>query len=784
MEKEYFAPPAALRKLKAAWSLRQTAYIYGATGFGKTELVKRYLAHRRYFYVSCADGLREQKDLLQEAYEIAVIDDLHCLQEQDGQQVVLDLLKRTGLWLVLISRSPLPSWLVPSYVAQGFMQISEIDLALKEKEFSAYLNGRAVALAEEQVRRICRISKGNGYLLRHVALRLQEGMQPGTALEQEIGEAFVEYLEQFVLSRLDRDLQDFLMQVSIVDAFDLELAEFITGNSHVSVLLSKAMEAGNFIFQERGFYHLRPIMLQALRSRAMKIYGTDKMKDLAYNAGLYYKVRNQILPALQQFAYCGKKDCIKELLVRNARCNPGNGHYFELRHYYFQLKETDIEGDAILMAGMSMLYSLLMQPAESETWYGKLKAYAKNVQGGEKREALSRLAYLDIALPHRGSLNLEFIFKQLPTLLWEKGIPLPEFSVTSNLPSTMNGGKDFCHWSKKDRQLAGSIGKLVERILGRYGRGLVKVALGESLYEKGGDAYEILTLLTQAQLEAESGGTLEIIFVSVGLQVRLNLLHGNMEAAKKILDSFTRKVQEQEAFQLLPNIEALNCRLLLYEGDQCAVTRWLEAAPDPDKEFFILERYRYLTMVRCYLSNGDNWKALTLLEKLRYYAEQFYRPYISMEVHLLSAVAKQRMGMEWQENLLTALRQASEYRFLRLISEEGAAVYELLLALKKEALTDQAIDNQWFLQLLEECSLVAIRYPVYLKRQLVGMSDFSETALAILRLQAEGFSVNQIAQRLEMKPATVKYHTKENYRKLGVSSKTDAVLTARSLGLL
>ena len=64
------------------------------------------------------------------------------------------------------------------------------------------------------------------------------------------------------------------------------------------------------------------------------------------------------------------------------------------------------------------------------------------------------------------------------------------------------------------------------------------------------------------------------------------------------------------------------------------------------------------------------------------------------------------------------------------------------------------------------------------------MPDFCETALAILRLQAEGLSVNQISERLSMKAATVKYHTKENYRKLGVSGKTDAVLAARNLGIL
>ncbi|MFQ9801277.1 MAG: hypothetical protein ACLR23_22910 [Clostridia bacterium] len=72
---------------------------------------------------------------------------------------------------------------------------------------------------------------------------------------------------------------------------------------------------------------------------------------------------------------------IRELLIRNARCNPGNGHYFELRKYYLQLKPAEIEGNVILMAAMSMLYSLLMQPEESEAWYEKAGSLRKRPSG-------------------------------------------------------------------------------------------------------------------------------------------------------------------------------------------------------------------------------------------------------------------------------------------------------------------------------------------------------------------------------------------------------------------
>ena len=490
------------------------------------------------------------------------------------------------------------------------------------------------------------------------------------------------------------------------------------------------------------------------------------------------------MPSLAMYEQCGNKERIRELLIRNARLNPGNGHYFELRRYYLQMEEKELEESPVLMAGMSMLYSLLMQEEESEYWYRKLEDFASSAKGGQRREAVSRLAYLDIALPHRGSADMIGIMKKMPALIFDRGMSLPEFSVTSNMPSTMNGGKDFCHWSREDRKLAATIGKLVERVLGRYGKGLVKAALGESLYEKGEDAYEILTLLARAKLETESGGMMEIAFAAVGLQVRLDTLQGEIQTAAEVLSSFEKSVREQGALQLLPNIAALKCRLALYKGDREATLAWMGQAPDEDREFCLLERYRYLTKVRCYLSLGEYLKAQALLEKLRYYAEKCKRTYIRMEVRLLSAIARYRTGGAWKEEFLSALKEACDYQFLRLVSEEGAAAQELFAAAGKNFLEKEIADKPWLSRLMEETGKVAVRYPVYLKGQLAKTPDFCEAALSVLRLQAEGKSMGRIAQELSMKEATVKYHAKENYRKLGVSGKADAVLAARNLGIL
>lgn len=789
MDQNYIAPASALKKLKKARNLSQTVYLYGATGYGKTELVRQCLSGRRYTYLSCEElpweaGALPSEEPGRQNRRIVVIDNLHRLKSEELRREILALEKRKDIWLILIGRSPLPTWLMSRHIQEVFVVISENDLRMGRDEITAYLDARGVTHTEEDIQYLQNTAEGNAYILHHVALRMKEGEHPGPKLQTEIREAFASYLENVVLVRWDSDLLEFLMQVSVVDEFTLELAEMISGNLHVTALLEQAAEAGNFISQEDGTYRLRPVLIDALRNRALKLYGRERVKDFKYNAALYYEMHDEVVPALRLFEECGKTERIKNLLIRNARMNPGNGHYYELRRYYFNMDEREIEDSPVLMAGMSMLHSMLMDDEKSEYWYEKLKAFATNAKGGVRREALSRLAYLDIGLPHRGSRDVLEIIKNIPALLFDKGNRLPEFSVTSNLPSTMNGGKDFCHWSPDDTKLAKTVGPLVERVLGSYGKGLVKAALGESYYEKGGDNYEVMSLLTRAQVEAGQGGTMEIAFAAVGVRVRLALLQGDSPAARELLASFEQSVKENRAVQLLPNIQALRCRLALYEGDMDMVERWMKTAPDEDREFCSLERYRYLTKVRCYLANGAYTKAQALLEKLRYYAEQTGRPYVRMETGLLSAITKERVGGPWQEELATVLKEAERYRFLRLITEEGAAVWPLFQREKKALQEAGTLNKDWLRRLLAEAEEVARRYPLYLKKRAAVAADFKGVALTILRLQADGLSLNQIAQRLDMKPFSVSYHIQENYRKLNVSRKADALIAARSLGIL
>lgn len=787
LENCYIAPETAVKKLKFARGISQTVYIYGAAGFGKTELVKQYLKNKSYIYFSCKDGIWKNDYFKKEEGEqtIVVIDDIHKLKDEEARQDVIKLAMDENVWLILIGKPPTIVWFKSVYAKIGTVIIEEDELKFSKKLIEQYLKVVGLNLSEDEINYIELVSEGNAYVLQYVIRKFIEGEHPSKALTVKIEKYYMEFIERFVIVELDTDLADFLMQISVVDEFDERLAEVVTGNNKVAELLERIVNGGNFITEMDGIYTLRYMFKKTLRNMAEKQYGHNKVKEYMYNAGLYYEINDEIKLALEMYEKSGNHSRIKELLIRNARRNPGAGYYFELRKYYFSLDEEVVEKSAVLMSGMSMLYSLLLQEEESEYWYKKLKEYADSSKGGERREALSYKIYLDISLPHRGSIDVLEILKSVPAILLDKGIDLPKFTITGNLPSTMNGGKDFCQWSLKDRELASSLGWLLEKIFGKYGKGLVKVALAESLYEKGAEAFELIPLLSQAQMEAEMGGTMEIEFVAAGFLTKLNILNGQENTARISLKSFENKIEQNGAQKLLPNLKAMECSLALYRGDKKEVEKWLKTAPDEDKEFFVMERLRYLTKIRCYIFMGEYIKAFSLLEKLKYYVQKCQRTYIGIECGILGAIIKYRMGIDgWKEDLREAMVEASFYHFVRIISFEGVAVMELLEKVKKEYLADDEIDKKWFQQVLNETGKIAVYYPNYLKGQIINLSKFSENALAILRLQAEGMTNYEISEKLNLTMENVKYHTKQNYKKLGVSGKAEAVIAAKNLGII
>lgn len=802
----YVQPKRAVRKLEYARAFAETVYIGAAAGYGKTELVRHVLKDRESVIISCKHGWTESSvsgniDRLRgnnpTAHMTVFIDDLQALCDAQRQQFLLSLSEERKIWLVMAGRSSMPDWLSALSAAGSLITIEEQDLSLDQKETAQLLAaGMGTETVEaESLRRAFQYSMGMPVLICILAKLLREDSASSdgqTVLTDETiracGNVYRGYLDRAVVSDYDSDLVQFCMQVSVVDAFDASLSEYITGEAWTGDMVRRFRQLScDMIDSGNGQYRFREPMLQLFRERRDHFYEAGEVKEFCYNAGLCYEARGRIPEAARMYGRSGSGR-ILDLLVLNGKRSPASGYYYELKDCYMALQDEDVLRSVYLMSGMSMFCALMLDPEKSEYWYRELKAYRDEATGGQKRAADIQLLFLDISLPQRGVGNLAGIFQKMPQMVFCRGYELPEFSVTSNLPSMLDGGKDFSEWTRHDRALASSIGKIVERALGRYGRGLVPLALAESQLEKGGNVAEIISWICERQMQARSGGKIEMEFVAAGLLVKMNCMAGRWEDAAAQLAAFRARAEEKGADRLLENIDAMRCFIALLTGDAAAAEGWMKKAPDETKDFFVMRRLSYLVKVRCYIASGEYARAAALARKLLSYASRYHRTLVQIEADLLMAVICFREKNEaWKEYFTEALRLSGDYRFVHTVSREGAAVLPILQKIMKEPDIGGLrgiVPDLWLRKVLSETEKYARRFPAYLRGEKPQKAYFSKKDIDVLIFQARGFSVSQIAGALDMKPETVRYHIKQNYRKLQVSSKSEAVLAAQDLGLL
>lgn len=783
----YVFPERAKAKLRKAYTEKQPVYIYGMVGYGKTALVEQFLEKKKYIYFDAATSPLACLETLH-AQSILVVDNLQFLEDMFVKECLLELIRQPDLWLIFISRSKCPGWLLSAYLKyRNFCTITETDLALSEDEIRKYLKERRIGeCGPDDIRFIESYCRGHGLAIR---LLCDQVLIEGRSGEgQDVFDAdlfersrlvFWDYVDREVYQKWDEELIDFIMKVSIVQEFTLELATEISGSARARYYLEEAMGIGNFVTIEKDTYRLEESVVQSMERRRYLKMTQEQIYELYYNAGLYYRMHGQVMQALEMFQKCRHVGQISEILIENAKYNPSITYIYELRKYYLEMDETAVKGRVELIAGLCMIQSLRLDVEKSEYWYSVLQEKERMAEGKTKRLAKSYLAYLDIALPHRGSSNIADLIKKSAALLMNREISLPEFSITSNAPTMMNGGKDFCEWSRRDKELANTLGKIIPLVLGKAGEGLVELALAESSFEKGLDDYEVMRLIAKGQMKADAAGRLEQSYVGAGLMARLHLYNGHPEDARELLVSFRERAAAEEKQKIVWNIENMLCQIAMYTEQKTEVDAWLLQAPDENQEFYCMERYRYLTKVHIYLAMKRYDAANALLQKLLYYARIYGRTYIQMECELLDVLLQKELGLPWEDHFQKLLSWAESYGFTRVISQEAGMVYRLL-KVKNWAFRD----NSYKKRLFAETEKMAKQYPGYMSFQGKLEEPIEDKALQILKLQALGCSNEVIAEELHISVSTVKYHCRENYRKLGVNGKAAAIAEARKRRLI
>ena len=777
-----FIKPAIAEQFRTFLARGRVLFFSAPCGCGKTALAEELLKGKSVcrLFAGEADFAFPQE----ENWDVLLIENFQRLQEDAEQKALCEWIRNhPEKRFVLLSRGAPPGYLMAFQYA-GLMQVLDTYALLFDREETrSFFQERGVRITDSELTEIMGFTSGFPLGVAITARNMAQGRPLSSELVAQGFREVFHYFETAVYRQFDLPVRRFLLELSLFESFDLEMVRMVSGDPRAGELLDW-LQHNTTMMRYDGIqkFYFWPQFREFLLWEMGREYSEEKRRILFNRGGLYYELKEDYPHALDCYTKGGDYAKVSELLTRNAEQHPGMGHYYELEKYYRSLPESEILASPALMQGMSMLCSLEADYDASERWYEELKQFAHRCgkQDAAGKQARSRLAWLDISLPQRGVEKLTDTIPAVFQLMLNKEVTLPPFSVTSTLPSIMNGGKDFSAWSKKDDFLYQTIRVPVEAVLGKDGVGLADCAIAESKFEKGEDISARILSLVSRMNEIQRNGTPDMKFAATGLLVRSQLASGQSEDARRMLETLRAHFCEKGLTRFLPNLDAMLCRIDLHTGNIDAAEAWYrEKAPRDPLHLNVMKRYQYITQAMVELANGKPDTALLTLIPLEDYCKTCARHIDGIHIHILNAIALYRKREHsWQAHLSEALATAEEYRFIRTISVYGVAVLPLLEENIRKG------ETKWQKRLMADVRRQAAYYPAFLEPPFAPAEELTATELQILRLICADKSNAEIGQIMDIKLSTVKTHVSHILDKLDVSRRSEAKTAAKKLRLI
>ena len=299
------------------------------------------------------------------------------------------------------------------------------------------------------------------------------------------------------------------------------------------------------------------------------------------------------------------------------------------------------------------------------------------------------------------------------------------------------------------------------------------------------------------QLARQYDSAIDRFIICEVFLARVKLAQGDVAGSAAILAEAERSVHQRNFTQRIPEVAAVQVLVLLRQGDIAAAAQLARQYDLP------------LSQARVLLAKGDANAALAVLGPLRELATAKNWADERLKVMVLQVVAlASNQERESSSALLgDALALAEPGGFIRLFVDEGepmrllisdfqfsilktlphlSAYLEKLLAAFPTPQTKSEISHQQSkIENLSRTTVASGSVTGSMRdRNSEMLEPLSERELEILRLIAQGYSNQEISERLFLALSTVKGHNRNIFDKLQVNNRTEAVARARALGIL
>lgn len=735
---------------------------------------------------------------------LLVLDDYHLIENTLIDQALGFLVENSPpcLHLVMTSRID-PSLPLPRWRAKGIMQELRMhDLRFKEKTTEAYLAQLRIYLDQADISSLTQKTEGwaAGLQLAGLSLKRSDNQTAFVNSFKGSNRFILDYLTDEVLQALPDTSYQFLLRTAILERFNAQLAEVLTGDPE-TVKTLRDLDAANLFLvpldQERRWYRYHHLFADLLRHRLKEILSEEEIRVLKQKASDWFLQEKLIDEAVQLAFEAADYERVVKLLDTYATPFLQKGFAAKLHTWAERLPEDVLKTAPIVCLNLAWVYSMmaeldkantLLSLVEQHPAFEKLKPQHTAVQAFQKRfkndssdlfklahEALDTLAEDDFV--NRGSLHLilsnAYHHKaELP----KSEHHLREAALISKRIGNVYGYQLSRYYLAYLNMLKGNKDEAEKQLSFIQASEKNNPSLRPLGYREVGQAYilreenrlkEAEALLKQGLEYAQTARDFILLQNVYTNLAKIKHLQGEKNKARSYLqEAETLMKDSSQNLAGLPS--GVYIQLLIEWGELDEVESYvkkLELEPlnhDLDKGrggFFNLVLARY----KLYKGEFAEAKALlnALVEKFRVQA------YLKIVLHaeLLLALILDAEGKRDEALLLvqTILSKAETADYLRLFLDEGDALKVLLESLaKKQRLSPY---GQRILDAFDSSEAP----------EAIRIEDLSEAESKVCRLLTARMSYKEIAKELGVSVNTVKTHVQNVYSKLGVHSRSQVI---------
>jgi len=727
-----------------------------------------------------------------ESFYNLTLDDLHLINNPEILNSLPSILKRLPqpFMVLFLSRNEPPQPLKELFRNEKTAFIGPELLRFSPKELKVYFNYLGRSLTDEETGTILLATNGLAIGINAIS-KIAVNSQIASGNQENSGHTeyvFANYIRDHLWDKWDINLQEFMLKTSIVDEITEKLAITLTGRTDAGKMLQELCSANTFVSHVgKDMFRYHHLFLSFLRDMVK-----EKGLNLSYlykAAAKYYLDAKQYLVARNYAVLSGNDNMILQVIYQfNQYSNPALDEYDAI---------SKIFNRSILEKGICerhpYLYTSLMEAAwisgdskAAEHYWDKLLQYLPII--ALKYPKMLETVIMELAMDHRKTiLELLEIIPKLPAIIH----PNKTFQVstaTLKLPFVHRCVRDLSDLANEN--IMEKLNKVFFPFLYDMGNTLRLCIMSSILLEKN-RIEEALVFAMQGKEEINIKNP-EIVFCAYNHLSAVYFVMGNEALLNETLAETERFIIKSGARFLDRNFLALKTIIRLFNAEKKAAEEWLSNYFINDEERIPLYKiFQYFATVRACIVLNKGLRALFLLEKIIQFATEYRRPLDLAEARTLKACLEWVLGhrTEAASILEEVLLDLQNNRFIRIIADEGAAVVPILKRISIYISAENykgGLDRAYVTDVILAAHKTSTQYKgitAYFNRSNKPVK-LSNQQKKVMELLAKGYRNQEIAKITGLALPTVKGHLMLAYEKLDVNNAMDALLKAKSLGLI